>query len=47
MRRTTTYVFEGCVIGSDVERWVDQRVASGAATVRDRADARNRMSEAR
>ncbi len=42
-----TYVFEGCVIGADVERWVNDKVASGAGKVMDKAYARNRRQEAR
>jgi len=35
------------VIGADVERWVNDKVATGAAKVMDKAYAKNRMQEAR
>ena len=34
------------LIGTDVEHWIDDKIASGAAKVMGRADASNRMGEA-
>ena len=42
-----TLVFVGRVIRADFERRIDDKVASGAAKVMDRAYARNRMRESR